>query len=63
MKKIAEHFAVSLTSALKDNEDIIEPLSDRIEGRMSLHDVLHPVTEEILVTAGEEISAETAKKN
>ena len=32
------------TSALKDNEDIIEPLSDRIEGRTSLHDVFDPVT-------------------
>src|SRR6218665_165352 len=32
-------------SALKDNEDIIEPLSDRIEGRTSLHEVYHPVTE------------------
>ena len=50
------------TSALKDNEDIIEALSDRIEGRMSLHDVFHPVTEELLIHAGEEISAEMARK-
>ena len=50
------------TSALKDNEDIIESLSDRIEGRTSLYDVMHPVTDEILVGAGEEISNETAKK-
>jgi DNA-directed RNA polymerase subunit beta' len=50
------------TSALKDNEDIIEALSDRIEGRMSLHDVFHPVTEELLISAGEEISAEMAKE-
>ncbi len=50
------------TSALKDNEDIIEPLSDRIEGRTSLHDVFHPVSEELLITAGEEISADMAKK-
>lgn len=50
------------TSALKDNEDVIEPLSDRIEGRTSLHDVFHPVTEELLITAGEEISADMAKK-
>ncbi len=49
------------TSALKDNEDIIEPLSDRIEGRTSLHDIFHPVTEELLINAGEEISAEMAK--
>jgi len=50
------------TSALKDNEDIIEALSDRIEGRMSLHDVFHPVTEELMIGAGEEISAEMAKQ-
>jgi len=50
------------TSALKDNEDIIEPLSDRIEGRTSLHDVLNPVTDELLVSAGEEISSDIAKK-
>jgi DNA-directed RNA polymerase subunit beta' len=50
------------TSALKDNEDIIEALSDRIEGRMSLHDVFHPVSEELLISGGEEISAEMAKK-
>jgi DNA-directed RNA polymerase subunit beta' len=36
------------TSALKDNEDIIEPLSDRIEGRTALYDVTHPLTDEIL---------------
>jgi len=50
------------TSALKDNEDIIEGLSDRIEGRTSLHDIFHPVTEELLINAGEEISADMAKK-
>ncbi len=49
------------TSALKDNEDIIEPLSDRIEGRTSLHDIFHPVTEELLIKGGEEISQEMAK--
>jgi DNA-directed RNA polymerase subunit beta' len=49
------------TSALKDNEDVIEQLSDRIEGRMSLHDVYHPVTEELMIAGGEEISADMAK--
>jgi DNA-directed RNA polymerase subunit beta' len=44
------------TSALKDNEDVIEPLADRIVGRTSLHDVLHPLTEELLVAAGKEIT-------
>ena len=50
------------TSALKDNEDIIEGLSDRIEGRTSLYDVMHPLTDEIIARAGEEISADVAKK-
>lgn len=49
------------TSALKDNEDIIEPLLDRIVGRTSLHDVFHPQTEELLATAGEEITTDVAK--
>ena len=49
-------------SALKDNEDIIEPLSDRIEGRTSLHDVYHPVNDELIINAGEEIDAETAHR-
>jgi DNA-directed RNA polymerase subunit beta' len=50
------------TSALKDNEDVIEPLADRIEGRTSLHNVYHPVTEELIILAGEEISHDIAKQ-
>jgi DNA-directed RNA polymerase subunit beta' len=50
------------TSALKDNEDIIEPLADRIEGRTSLHNVYHPVTEQLIINAGEEISSDVAKE-
>src|SRR5437868_5256865 len=48
------------TSALKDNEDVIEPLSDRIEGRTSLHNVYHPATDELIIEAGLEISADVA---
>src|SRR5205085_3056621 len=50
------------TSALKDNEDVIEPLADRIDGRTSLHDVYHPVSEELIIAAGEEITSEVADK-
>ena len=49
------------TTALKDNEDVIEPLADRIEGRTCIHDVHHPVTDELIIAAGEEISADVAK--
>ncbi|MBM3413628.1 MAG: DNA-directed RNA polymerase subunit beta' [Bacteroidetes bacterium] len=50
------------TTALKDNEDIIEPLSDRIEGRNSLHDVYDPVSEKLIVAAGEQITELLAKQ-
>ncbi len=49
------------TAALKDNEKIIDPLSNRIAGRYSLHDVYHPVTDELLVRGGEYIDEATAK--
>jgi DNA-directed RNA polymerase subunit beta' len=50
------------TTALKDNEDIIEPLSDRIEGRTSLHNVYDPVSEKLIVAAGEQITEKLAKQ-
>ena len=50
------------TTALKDNEDVIEPLSDRIEGRTSLHNIYDPLTDQLLIEAGEEIGPEAAKK-
>ena len=50
------------TTALKDNEDIVEPLYDRILGRTSLHEVHDPITNELLVLAGEDIDEEIAKK-
>ena len=51
----------TLTSALKDNEDIIEPLFDRILGRVSLHTIFNPVTEDLLAEGGKEINEDTAK--
>ncbi|HVD98306.1 MAG TPA: DNA-directed RNA polymerase subunit beta' [Cytophagaceae bacterium] len=50
-----------MVTALKDNEDIVEPLSDRILGRVSVHDVYHPATNELLVTSGQEINEDIAK--
>lgn len=46
--------------ALKDNEDIVEPLSERILGRVSVHDVYDPITEKLIVGFGEEITEEVA---
>ena len=50
------------TTALKDNEDVIEPLSDRIIGRTSLHDVYDPISDNRLVSAGDEITVDIAKR-
>ena len=49
------------TTALKNNEDIVESLADRIEGRTSLHDLYNPVTNELVLTGGLEISSDEAK--
>jgi len=49
-------------SALKDNEDIVEPLSERILGRVSVHDVFDPLTNELLLESGAEITEEIAAK-
>ena len=49
------------TTALKDNEKVIEPLSSRIEGRYTLADITHPVSDEMIVAAGEYISSENAR--
>jgi DNA-directed RNA polymerase subunit beta' len=49
-------------SALKDNEEIVEPLYDRIIGRTSLHNVYNPQTEALIVGAGQEINEEIGKQ-
>jgi DNA-directed RNA polymerase subunit beta' len=48
-------------TALKDNEDIVEPLSERILGRVTVHDVYDPLTEELIAPANSEITDELAK--
>jgi DNA-directed RNA polymerase subunit beta' len=46
-------------TALKEGEDIIEPLRDRIVGNVALEDVVDPLDGELLVSAGEMVQ-ETA---
>jgi DNA-directed RNA polymerase subunit beta' len=41
--------------ALKKNEEVVETLGERILGRVALQDVYHPITEEQLLRAGQEI--------
>ncbi len=41
--------------ALKKNEEIVESLGERVLGRVAIDDVIHPLTNEVIVKAGEEI--------
>ncbi len=47
--------------ALKEGEEIIEPLGDRVLGRVVVEDVIDPNTNEIIVRAGEEIAEAAAE--
>ena len=51
-----------MVSALKDNEDIVEPLSERILGRVSVHDVYDPITNDIILVSGDQITEKDARK-
>jgi DNA-directed RNA polymerase subunit beta' len=51
-----------MSSALKKNEELVESLYDRILGRVSLHDIYHPHTGELLAAAGEELTEDVCHK-
>ena len=43
-------------TALKSGDEVISSLSERILGRVSVHDVINPKTGDVIVPAGEEIT-------
>ncbi len=45
-------------TALKNNEETVETLYDRILGRVALNDIYHPTTGDLIIKAGEELSEE-----
>ena len=47
---------------IKKNESVVASLYDRILGRVSVHDVVDPITGELYVSAGEEIREDAAEK-
>jgi DNA-directed RNA polymerase subunit beta' len=51
-----------IATALKNNEEVVESLYDRILGRTSVHDVFNPLTNELMASSGEEITEEIADK-
>ncbi|MBI4547046.1 MAG: DNA-directed RNA polymerase subunit beta' [Ignavibacteriae bacterium] len=49
-----------LTGALKEGEDVKEPLAERILGRVAVHNVVDPISEAVLIKAGEDIDEKKA---
>ncbi|MCL2328704.1 MAG: DNA-directed RNA polymerase subunit beta' [Bacteroidetes bacterium] len=49
-------------TAIKNNDEIVESLGDRILGRTSVHDIYHPQTGEFIVASGDEITEEITQK-
>jgi DNA-directed RNA polymerase subunit beta' len=49
-----------ITGALKEGEDVKEPLAERISGRVAVHDVIDPLTKIVIVKGGEEIDEKKA---
>ena len=47
--------------ALKNGDEIVSSLGERILGRVSVHDIIHPTTGELICAAGEEINEEKAE--
>lgn len=51
-----------VATELKNNEDVVASLYERILGRVSVHDIQHPITGELIVASGEEITEDVAQK-
>lgn len=47
-----------VATAIKKNEEVVETLYERIIGRTTVHDIYHPLTGELLVSAGNELTDE-----
>jgi DNA-directed RNA polymerase subunit beta' len=50
-----------IVQPLRDNDEIVEPLSERILGRVSVHDLYDPISDKLIVEAGFEIDDEVAR--
>ena len=48
--------------ALKDNEEVVESLSERILGRVSVHDIFDPFTDDLILESGEQVTEVAAKR-
>jgi len=51
-----------IATAIKKNEEVVESLYERVLGRTTVHNVYHPLTGELIVESGQELTEELAKK-
>ena len=51
-----------VATAIKNKDEIVESLYDRILGRTSVHDIYNPLTGELILPANEEITEDIAAK-
>ena len=51
-----------IATEMKNNEEVISSLYERILGRVSVHDIQNPLTGELIVSSGEQITEALAKK-
>ncbi|HQO48327.1 MAG TPA: DNA-directed RNA polymerase subunit beta', partial [Paludibacteraceae bacterium] len=51
-----------VATEIKNKEEVVASMYERILGRVSVHDIFHPNTGELIVAAGEEIKEDAAAK-
>jgi DNA-directed RNA polymerase subunit beta' len=51
-----------VATAIKKNEEVVETLYERILGRTVVHNVYHPLTGELIVESGQELTEDLARK-
>jgi len=51
-----------IATEMKNNEEVVSSLFERILGRVSVHDIYHPLTGELIVVSGSQITEQLAKK-
>ena len=49
-----------VATAIKSKDEVVESLGERILGRTSVHDIFNPLTGELIIPAGEEITEDIA---
>ena len=51
-----------IATAIKKNEEVVESLYERVLGRTTVHNVYHPLTGELIVESGQELTEDLARK-